>query len=317
MNAALTIDLTVPAAQQWKLPPDLAEQARLLTQSYIADLGGAALFDGMLETYAEACVPRSYHAEMQALAQATGQSMADVLLGNLYYDAVKLVLGCTAFAVDTPNGPLHARNLDWWTENNMLSAYTLVTDYINDPPGHRFSTVGWPGFIGALSGVAPGRFAITLNAVLSDEPSAFAESIAFLIRFVLEQATSFSEAVEILSTRPIATDCLLLVSGTQLGEMVVIERTPTQSALRTSDQGYLVVANDYLLIDADTATVTGDLQRTSCHRYDRALACMQHKKPQTIEACFDVLRDPAIQMGITVQHMVFSARTGQCTVRLP
>lgn len=45
----------------------------------------------------------------------------EVVCGNLYYDALKAVLvGCTAFAVDTPTGPLHARNLDWWTENDSL-----------------------------------------------------------------------------------------------------------------------------------------------------------------------------------------------------
>jgi len=37
-----------------------------------------------------------------------------------YYDALKVILGrafgCTAFATDAPGGVLHARNLDWWTE---------------------------------------------------------------------------------------------------------------------------------------------------------------------------------------------------------
>jgi len=55
-----------------------------------------------------------------------GFAGSDVALGNCYYDALKVVLGCTAFAVDTGDEILHARNLDWWTENAALARYTTV-----------------------------------------------------------------------------------------------------------------------------------------------------------------------------------------------
>jgi hypothetical protein len=94
--------------------------------------------------------------------------VSDVALSNLYYDALKVVLGCTAFAVDAGEATLHARNLDWWTKNAALARYTTVCHFIGGAGG-PFTTIGWPGFVGAFSGVAPGRFAITLNAVLSLE----------------------------------------------------------------------------------------------------------------------------------------------------
>ena len=59
----------------------------------------------------------------------------DVVLCNLYYDALKVILsrdfGCTAFAIDAPGCVLHARNLDWWTENSALARNTATSHFVN------------------------------------------------------------------------------------------------------------------------------------------------------------------------------------------
>src|SRR5262249_42706917 len=136
------------------------------------------------------------------------------------------VFGCTAFAVDMGDQVLHARNLDWWTEGSLLSRYTAACRFVGAPAG-EFTTVGWPGFVGAFSGIAPGRFAVTLNAVLSDEPAQLGTPVVLLIRRTLEEARSFTEAVRTLSETPIPCDCLLLVTGVRSGEMAVIERSPS------------------------------------------------------------------------------------------
>src|SRR3984885_15878709 len=87
-------------------------------------------------------------------------------------------------------------------------------------PAGPFTTVGWPGFVGAFSGVASGRFAVTLNAVLSLEPAQPAMPIVLLLRAVLEEAKSFDEEAEILSNSILPCDCLLLLTGTRSVEMV-------------------------------------------------------------------------------------------------
>jgi acid ceramidase len=97
-------------------------------------------------------------------------------------------------------------------------------------------------------GVAPGRFAITLNAVLSDDPALLAEPIAFLIQHVLNSASDFTTAVTWLTETRIASDCLLLVTGINAGEMVVIERTLTRVAIRRAVNGIIAVTNDYRLL---------------------------------------------------------------------
>jgi hypothetical protein len=93
-----------------------------------------------------------------------------------------------------------------------------------------YELVSWPGYIGALSGLAPGRFAVTLNAAISRERPSITRPVVLLIRPVLEACGTYCEALELLQRTPIAADCLLLLTGTRAGEMAVIERTSTRAS---------------------------------------------------------------------------------------
>ena len=157
--------------------------------------------------------------------------------------------------------------------------------------------------------MAPGRFAITLNAVLSEEAAQIALPVAFQIRQTFEEAETFSEAVDRLSQAVIPGNCLLLVSGIGPGEMLVIERTPTRSAIRQAEAGRVIVANDYLKLDAETTLANTELQSSSCGRYSRVATLLQ-KPPTGLQGCLDYLRNPAVKMSITVQQMAFHAASG-------
>ena len=144
----------------------------LLAEAYLHDLDPFVVrFTGDFGlrwyglAYAAGFVSNDYRAELESIAERIDRSLEEVLLANLYYDAIFAVIGCTAFAIDTPQGPLHARNLDWWTEKNQLAKHTCEIRYRGGPTPTRVA--GWPGFMGVFSGVAEGRFAITLNAVVS------------------------------------------------------------------------------------------------------------------------------------------------------
>ena len=313
MATETIVDLSRPARERWLLSPEQWAQARELLALYEADLGLAPHLAAELATAARPLIPADYWAEMEALAEQGSLPLTGVASGNLYYDALKLVIGCTAFAVDAPGGPLHARNLDWWTKNSMLARYTMVTNFVNGPAGN-FLTVGWPGFIGALSGLAPGRFAITLNAVLSLEPMRPATPVVFLVRHVLEHARDFHQALRLLSQTPVPSDSLLLLTGTQPHEMAVIERTPSQHAVRRPAAASICVTNDYQWIDVDTGVPVSELAATSCGRYARILSLMD-TPPSNSGACFACLNDAGVRMDITVQQMVLQAGTGLSVIR--
>jgi acid ceramidase len=316
MFQELTVDLGRPPDDRWKLTPAQCRQARELLASYKADLGlrqGVAEF---VSAAAKELVRPEHWLEMESLALLLGLPVGDVVLGNFYYDALKVALGCTAFAVEAGDGILHARNLDWWTENSALARYTAVSHFVGGSAG-EFTTIGWPGFVGAFSGIAPGRFAVTLNAVLSIEQAQPATPVVLLLRTVLEETPSFDEALAILSKTLLPCDCLLLLTGPRSGQLVVIERTPSRHAIRHAQAGFVCVTNGYQRLHAGPGGATSELLTTSCHRLQRIEALIRNERPCTPEACFTYLSDPEVRMQITVQQMVFRAATGEYWVSFP
>lgn len=312
----LTIDLDAPPDRRWSALSRWAAQANALLEIYQRDLGrGANDAIDLISSAAEAVLPEETRAELAGVATAIGAPLPSVLLCNLYYDLIKAAVGCSAFAIDSPGGPLHARNLDWWTSDGLLRDETLVFDCRRGGATH-YKLVGWPGFIGCFSGVAPGRFAVTLNAVLSDDEAVVAEPVVFLLRRVLDEAPNYAAALETLASAPIASDCLLLLTGVRAGEMAVIERTPRRAKVRGPENGFVHVTNDYRVLSS-THGLAGPLGGTSCGRADRLTELLAGRAVVDTATAFAFLADDRVQMDITVQHMVFHAATGQCEVRLP
>jgi len=311
------LDLSLAPQDRWRELATHADDAGRLLDSYVRDLGGAERFGALLEPYLQAFVDAEHRAELAAIAKIVNRSIEEVALANFYYEALQQNIGCSAFACDTPDGPIHARNLDWWTDDDMLARLTCIVRADGGASVGPFQLVTWPGFIGAFSALAPGRFAITLNAVTSDEPAAYAQPIVTLIRRALETCREFDEAVALLERTPIAADCLLLVSGIRQGEMVVIERTSTRAALRGPDHGFVAVTNDYKILDGAELASGNALQQTACARFDRTVALVGDNRSLDAAACLHILGDDAIQMAITVQQMVMRARTGELVVELP
>jgi hypothetical protein len=317
------VDLKAPPERRWDALAAWRDVGRKLLAFYVRDIGGLDKFAPLLRDYRDAFVDAEYVAEMRGIAGAFDAPEEEVVLANLYYDAIKVVLGggigCTAFAVDTDAGPLHARNLDWTTGEGRLASETMIFNFWRGGGEPLYSTVGWPGFAGCLSGIAMGRFAVTLNAVLSDDPLDLAPPITFILRRALERCKTFDEAVTMLCDARVASDSLLLVSGTNAGQMAVIERAPTRAAVRLPDAGAVFVTNDYRALPATAreTTIQSALARTACGRYDRAQELVRYTPPRDPEACLRVLADPGVKMGITVQHMVLSAATGGIHVALP
>ena len=99
--------------------------------------------------------------------------------------------------------------------------------------------------------------------------------------------------------------------------MLVIERTPSRRAIRSAQDGFICVTNDYQKLNAASGITESDLIATSCNRFRRVETLVCSERPQNPDDCFAVLADPAVKMNITVQQMVFRASTGNHWIRLP
>ena len=306
----ITIDLSKPPDRRWEQLSEFREGMNALINFFsgeILELVPAEYLD-LLHFYVDHQMEAEHAEELLGISEVAGIPLKKIMIGNLYYDALKIVLGCSAFSIMTDSGPVHGRNLDWYSNDNDLSTHSLVTRFING--NNEYLTVGWPGFTGCLSGMAPGKFSISLNAVMSSEPSELAEPVVYLIRKVLENASGFEEAVQILSDTNIASDCLLMVCGTKESEMAVIERTPSKSKVRFAQNGRIMVTNDYKLFNPSEETSIEVLSETSCGRYDRMDVLLK----QGISSNADVhrvLSDYEVKMGITMQQMCFHSKTGK------
>ena len=316
MVPRIDIDLAQPTARRWAPLGPHVDGARRLLYCYLRDLDGLGTFAPLLESYAQAFVGADHREEIASIARMVGRPETEVLLGNLYYEAFRQLIGCTAFACDTPDGPIHARNLDWWTEDRILARLTCVVRVQGAAAG-PYELVSWPGFIGALSGLAPGRFAISLNAVISNERPTLAPPVVLLIRRAFETCGTFAEAISLLERSPIVADCLLLVTGTKPGEMVVIERTSTRSAVRGPDAEFVAVTNDHRCLDAAGAVNGNALHATACGRFDRATHLLREGLPSNAASCLGILGDAAVCMSMTVQQMVMRPSTGELVVAIP
>ena len=305
----LIINLDLPACERWSFLVDYKDEINSLLKCYLNDFeGNEYIFDSIGE-FKNDIISKDYLEEIDFIASISNFSSDQVLIANLYYDVLKFYFGCTAFAVQNNREILHARNLDWWTDNNLLSEHSRIFVFQRNNKT-VFKIIGWLGFIGALSGVKPGQFSITLNAVLSKDSPEIATPVSFLLRDVLDKVNSFDVAKQKLENTTIASDCLLLIAGTKEKEMAVVERTPKRFATREQKNNFVTVTNDYKLIE-NNITNESQLQSTSCGRFERAEELISKNTPLNTSECFKILKDEKVMMGITVQQMVFKVATGE------
>src|SRR5262249_17441296 len=138
---------------------------------------------------------------------------------------------CTTAAVS----PLVVRALDW-PFNGM--GQEVVVGRHRSPAG-SWLNVTWPGFVGVLTALAPGRFAAALNEAplrrrtyilpvdwLIDRIKVGrtrAIPSTHLLRLVFETCSTFDEAVSVLRDTPIALPAMFAIAGAD-GRACIIER---------------------------------------------------------------------------------------------
>ena len=309
------VNLDLPPEQRWQFLAECRFEMDELLQYYLNDFEEIEYIQEAIKHYRAAVISEEINREVEYISSISKFSSDEIMIANLYYDILKFYFGCTGIALYNRETVFHARNLDWHTENNLLAKHTQVFNF--QKSGQTiFKTVGWPGFVGALSGTKPGKFSVSLNAILSDDQPEIAYPVSFLIRDVLNTQESFETAKSVLSQTEIVGDCLLLLSGVAKDELVVIERTPKRFEIREAVNNRIVVTNDYRKLEQSTVSNTNSiLQETSCTRYDRSLELLNLKAPSSNQDCLQILSDENIKMGITVQQMAFNNITGELEVR--
>ena len=228
-----------------------------------------------------------YRAEIDALAASLRRPGGHML--NVSYEwACTTGIGSCGTAA-----PVMLRVLDWALEGlgrnlSVIRQTGPAGDWIN---------MGWPGFVGAITALAPGRFAVAINQpplmssrfgpmmgrvwrrlrlicdwVAARPPVWKSRAIppAHLLRQVLDEAKDFEEAVDRLAHTPISAAAFFALSGTTLGQACVIERLPNDYRIRREGSS-VAVANHWVAIPREGLAYVGDSEFRKA-QMDRALA---------------------------------------------
>lgn len=215
------------------------------------------------------CSASPYVAEVEAIAATLGCS--GVWLLNASYQCC-----CTALARDEGGHPWLARTLDWPFAGLGRS---LEIARMSGAAG-EFYNASWPGYVGALTAMAPGRFAAALNQAplwrRTQHPWLRPADVVAnamntwwsirhippdqLLRHVFESCENYTDAKQVLKTIPIARPAIFTLVGCRPGERCVIERTENAAECREEQTS---AANDWLNSRPGwEARVGGDLMLT-------------------------------------------------------
>jgi hypothetical protein len=191
-----------------------------------------------------------YAREVEAIAAAVARPGAHLLNTSFEW-------GCTTGVRPTGAGGMEMlRILDW----NLDGLGRNLCVIRQSGPAGEWWNIGWPGFAGCITGIAPGRFAAAINqpplpetalgrlarqgklrlpAVLLDwaaqRPLTWrsdAPPPSHLLRRAMEEARDYEAALALLRDAPIAAPALFILSGTSAGEGAVIERLRTEARVR-------------------------------------------------------------------------------------
>lgn len=193
----------------------------------------------------------AYYGELKHIAAILGFPGALTL--NMAY-----LFACTTSADPTSAGPLLRRTLDWpfgglgkcaevaW-QSGSAGAYYNVT---------------WPGAVGVLTAMAPGRFCAAINQapmrrrtrgglakpydIIVNLHNALRAEDGWppdhLLRLAFDTCATFEDAIALLSREPLARPALFTLTGVAPHEIALVERTETEARVI---RGPIVVVNDW------------------------------------------------------------------------
>jgi hypothetical protein len=173
------------------------------------------------------------------------------------------IWGCTSLAREEDGAPWLARTLDWPFPG--LGRHAEVAR-MRGPAGEFFSLT-WPGYAGALTAMAPARFAACVNQapLLQRTRHPWLRLYDFvanalitwrirhippdqLLRRAFETCENYAEARRMLETEPVARPVIYTLAGCAPGERCVIERTEESFV---THEGETYAANDWIVSRPD------------------------------------------------------------------
>ena len=228
--------------------------------------------DRLSRRWARRALPADLRTEIEAVEAALGRPGAWLM--NLNYE-----WGCTtASRADEDGTPFMLRTLDW----SMPDLGRCLVAAQREGPSGPWVSLTWPGFVGAVQAMAPGRFAAAINqapvpdrrfGLLADWVGARIDvwgsdglPPTLLLRRVFDDCADFHAAKTRLADTPICLSAIVTIVGCRPGEVAVIERLADDAVVH---DGRTAVTNHWL-----TPRLSGRCRSTLSH--ERLAAMDRH-----------------------------------------
>lgn len=237
---------------------------------------------GMLAGYVFGKYP--VHAERARGGSAIiGVDPVELVAANLCYDLLMgaSAMGCSTLALAGAAGPTLARNMDWFPADKVAQASCLVDEEFG-------VNAGFVGLLGAVTGLSRRGFCVCLNAAFGGFDLTGYPMLLFL-RHVLDTAPDYTAALDLVTHERLMSGGIITLVGTRNAERAVVERSPTEAAVRLADGDAPLMATNHF-----RARSTPE----ACPRYEYMAA-----RAGTVPA-LDLLMRPEVLQDITAQHVV-------------
>jgi len=180
---------------------------------------------------------------------------------NLGYEVTET---CTSILAEKDNGQIIlGRNHDFGAGMGFTAALKNLACQVDFQKGGatQFSTVGYAGFVGSLSGFKSKGYSITINTrfypdgitelfyqVIAAILEKNASLVSFLPRQVLQKDDTYAQALYDLENTELIADVYYTIAGVNSGEGTVVSRNRTVSAdnwVLDSPSRWFVVQSNY------------------------------------------------------------------------
>jgi hypothetical protein len=175
-----------------------------------------------------------YRDELRGLADGSGVPLADVHRLHAIPDRTYSCANFAAWGRATAGGRLiHSRNLDW---NIRAGIQRHAVVFVVRPSGKQaFVSAAWAGFAGVLSGINASQVSIGQVGAETTDVASRGEPMVFLMRRVMEQASTVDEAAEIIRTASRTVGVNYVVAGAKQRRALAIETTHSRVKVFTAD----------------------------------------------------------------------------------
>jgi len=158
------------------------------------------------------------------------------------------LVGCTAFAAwgkkTVQEHLVVGRNFDF--EGGEIFDRDKAVITFHTPSRIPFVSVAWPGMMGVVTGVNARQIFVSINAARTDHPLSPGIPMGFLVREILEGASTIPEALAIIKQYNVMVAEGILLADGKVPEAVVVELAPGQVAVRHSASQVLGLTNHFL-----------------------------------------------------------------------